>query len=188
MGNRLLHPITERIRIWRNIVFRGWWKLVWGIYVVVGLLAVVRAEILPQENIPPIMELLPSWPWWAWALIGMGILYVATLEGAYRLIQQATFRDNWIDAHKNRFGGRFPPIPEFLNDVVVDYSPGMPVSKDVQLLTPSVQFWARLLPSQRDQLLEMVKWLGQDPRDYEEKIRRGAPPGGSAITQLHRKR
>jgi len=180
MGYRLLHPITERIHIWRKIVFRGWWKLVWGIYFVVGLFTIVRAEILPRENIPSIVELLPSWPWWVWALMGMGILCVATLEGAYRLIQQATFRDNWIDAYKNRSGGRFPPIPEFLSDVVVDYSPGMPVSKMVQLLTPSAQFWARLLPSQREKLLQLVKWLGQDPRDFEEKIRRGAPPGGKA--------
>ena len=105
----------------------------------------------------------------------MGILCVATLEGAYRLIQQATFRDNWIDAYKNRSGGKFPSIPEFLNGVVVGYFPGMPVSKDVQLLTPSVQFWARLLPSQRDQLLELVKWLGQDPRDYLEQMKKMLP-------------
>ncbi len=150
----------------------------WGVYLAIGLFSIVRVEFLPQENIPPIVEFFPRWPWWVWALIGMGILCVATLEGTYRLIQQATFRDNWIDAYKNRSGGRFPSIPEFLSDVVQDYFAGMPVSKDVQLLTPSIQFWTRLLPSQRDQVLELVKWLGQDPRDFEEKIRRAAPPGG----------
>ena len=176
MGYRLLHSITERIHIWRNIVFRGWWKLVWSIYVVVGLFAVVRAEILPQENIPPVVELLPSWPWWAWALMGMGILCVAMLEGSYRLIRQAKPHDNWIDDYHTRWG-KFPQVPDYLEDVVKGYYPGMLVSKEVQLLRPSVQFWARLLPSQRDQLLDLVKWLGQDPRDYEEEIRRTAPPG-----------
>ncbi len=134
-------------------------------------------EFLPIEY-PTLGSLIPNWLPPVWLVIGVITIIIVTFEGAYRLIQQATLRDNWIDACKNRSGGRFPPIPEFLSEVVVDYFPGMSVSKDIQLLTPSVQFWARLLPSQRDQLLELVKWLGQDPRDYEEKIRRGAPPGG----------
>jgi len=150
---------------------------VWGIYLVVGIFSIVRVEFMHEANIPPIVELLPRWSWWVWALIGMGILCIATLEGSYRLIREATPHDNWIDDYHTRWG-KLPQVPDYLEDVVMGYYPGMLVSKEVQLLTPSVQFWARLLPSQRDQLLELVKWLGQDPRDYEEEIRRRAPPRG----------
>ena len=128
-------------------------------------------------DIPPFVELLSRWPWWTWVLIGMGIFCIVTLEGAYRQIKQTTFSNNWIDDYKNRNNGRLPPIPEYLNELVVDYFKGMLVSKSIKLKNPSAQFWARLLPSERDQLLELVKWLGIDPRDYEEMIRRQSPPG-----------
>jgi hypothetical protein len=60
----------------------------------------------------------------------------------------------------------------------LNYSPGMIVSRNIQLITPSAQFWKELEthPSQQDQLLELAEWLGRDRRDYLARMKRMAPP------------
>lgn len=94
-----------------------------------------------------------------------------------RTMRQVIEPTNWIDAYKLKTG-KLPTMPDYLLPVIQKYSPGEPISKEIQLIRPSVRFWARLLPGQRKQLLQLVAWLGQDPEDYEEMIHRMAPPGG----------
>ena len=81
---------------------------------------------------------------------------------------------NWIDAYKKRYG-KMLPVPDFLQPVLLNCSAGQPVSKDIKLRPMSGQFWNGLLPSQKDKLSELVGWLGQDPRDYVETMRRMLP-------------
>ena len=156
------------------------WKILKRAGVVIGPLVFLTSVALAARDIT---ELGISWYWWA--AIGGGIFFVsgfAIIYGQHKdisrlQVQLSNDYINWIDTYI-RENGKLPQVPEYLEVVVMNYSPGMLVSKEVQLRTPSVQFWNKLLPSQREKLLGLVKWLGQYPRDYEEKIHRGAPPGG----------
>jgi len=123
---------------------------------------------------------IPQWAIWTLFTIGLMIAIILTY---HELRMQKTALEkpiNWIDAHKRQHG-KFPPVPDYLLPVVQNYSAGKPVSKEIQLITPSMQFWANLMPSEREKLLGLVEWLGIDPQDYEEKIKRHAPPGGHHI-------
>ncbi len=87
---------------------------------------------------------------------------------------------NWIDKHR-RLHGELPPLPDYLLPIAIDYAPGEPVTKNMQITIPSAQMWSRLLPSQQDELLELVEWLGQDRRDYLATMERGKPPGPRVV-------
>jgi len=88
---------------------------------------------------------------------------------------------NWIDDWEKQYG-ELPPIPDFMARLVEDYLPGARVSKGMKLkeAPPSAQFWNHeLLHSQRDKVLQLVEWLGQNREDYQEMIKRyipGSPP------------
>ncbi len=117
-------------------------------------------------------------PQWAvWSLFAAGLMVAIVLAFHELRVQKVMLEKpiNWIDAYESEHG-ELPPVPEYLLPVVQNYSHGESISKRIQLITPSAQFWSRLLPSQQDQLLELVKWLGQDPRDYLEVMKRMSPP------------
>jgi hypothetical protein len=90
---------------------------------------------------------------------------------------------NWIEAYKSTHHGRLPLIPEVTSKVVVNYSPGAMVSKNIELSIPSAQWWNALLPSQKEQILQTVDWLSQhnadwwckSREDYIQMIRRHMP-------------
>ena len=94
---------------------------------------------------------------------------------------------NWIDAYKNRHG-KLPPVPDYLLPVVKNYSPGEPVSKQIQLITASAQLRRNLRGRRWKQLLELVEWLGQDTQEYEERVQSMAPPGEPRGVRLYPKR
>jgi hypothetical protein len=94
-------------------------------------------------------------------------------------------QSNWINAYEREYR-KSPPIPNFMSDVVSDYFPGMVVSKNIKLINPSAHFWGKLSPNQREQLLDLAEWSGQDRRDYEAKIKMMLPPRRTSI-RLHRK-
>lgn len=117
---------------------------------------------------------MPQWGAWVLASLGVFVTIVLTYH-ELRMQKVALERPtNWIDAYKNRHG-RLPPVPDYLLPVVHNYSPGEHVSKEIQLRTPSGQFWNRLLPSQRKQWRELVEWLGKDPEDYLAHMRMMSP-------------
>jgi hypothetical protein len=119
----------------------------------------------------------PDVPAWVWIVIIVIGLIIAQFLAFHELRKkQAKPPKNWIDAHKAIYG-KFPPIPDYLLPVVLpsSYSQGGPVTKDVKLTTASGQFWNNLLPSQKDELMQLVEWLGEDPRDYEAAVLKMLP-------------
>jgi hypothetical protein len=150
-------------------VLKKWQGLVISLAGIIGIIINIWQELV-----------VPSWVWVIIIIVG---LFIAQFLAFHEIRKkQATPPKNWIDAYKARHG-EFPPIPEYLLPVVIHYSPGEPVSKNVELITASAQFWNRLLPSQLDELKELVEWLGQDPRDYEAQVLKMLPrraPKGAA--------
>jgi hypothetical protein len=128
---------------------------------------------------------VPSWVWVVIIIVGLIITQFLAFHELRR--KQAKPPKNWINAHKAKTG-KLPPIPDYLLPVVLpsSYSPGEPVTKNIELITASGQFWNRLLPSQKDELMELVEWLGEDPRDYEAQVLKMLPrkaPKGAARWQ-----
>jgi hypothetical protein len=98
-------------------------------------------------------------------------------------LQQIEKLVNWIDDHRLKHN-ELPLIPDFMAPMVEDYLPGARVSKGMKLkkAPPSAQFWCQeLLPSQRDKVLQLVEWLGQNREDYQEMIKRHIPGSPSPI-------
>jgi len=118
--------------------------------------------------------IVPTWVWIVIIIVGFIIAQFLAFHELRR--KQAKLPKNWIDAHKAKTG-KLPPIPDYLLPVVLptSYSPGEPVTKNIELITASGQFWNRLLPSQKDELMELVKWLGEDPRNYEAGVLKMLP-------------
>jgi hypothetical protein len=117
---------------------------------------------------------VPIWAWFVIIIVGLIIAQFLAFHELRR--KQAKPPKSWIDAHKAKTG-KLPPIPDYLLPVVLpsSYSPGEPVTKNIELITASAQFWNRLLPSQQDELRELVEWLGEDPRDYEAQVLKMLP-------------
>ena len=95
--------------------------------------------------------------------------------------------ENWIDAYERRYG-KLPPVPDYLHPLVQNYSPGEPVSKEIQLITASTQLRRNLRGRRWKELLELVEWLGQNPQEYEERVQSMAPPGEPRGMRLYPKR
>lgn len=77
--------------------------------------------------------------------------------------------ENWIDDYFGKHGEELPFIPDWLAPIVIGYSQGMRVSKEIKL-GYSPPYWDNLKPSQRKQVLQLVEWLGQDKDDYIDMI------------------
>src|SRR4030043_140158 len=126
-------------------------------------------------------------PQWAiWTLFSLGWAIAITLTYHDLRMQKINLEKppNWIEAYKKTHR-KLPPIQSFMSGEVSNYSSGMVVSKNIQLITPSAQFWKERLPSEKKQLLELVEWLGQDSRDYEAMIKKMSPHTGTSM-RLHR--
>jgi len=157
-------------------VLHWWWVIVIGIGGGVG-----SYILLIRPGFP-----IPSWLWISLPILGLIIAQFLAYKGLW--VKYDELRpNNWIETYKRNYR-KLPPIPSFMSDLVLNYSPGMIVSRNIQLITPSAQFWNKLKldPSQQDQLLELAEWLGQDRRDYLARMKRMAPPGKSNM-RLHRK-
>ena len=101
----------------------------------------------------------------------------AAVEELLKVLQpssQSNIRSgiNWIENYKNNNKGQLPPLPEYLLAIAIEYKSGQPISKSMKVRPASAQLWDALLPSQREKLLQLVEWLGQDRRDYQVKMRK----------------
>jgi len=75
---------------------------------------------------------------------------------------------NWIDKGKDK-DGKLPSLPEYLNPFVNKYQ-GV-VSIDMEIIAPSGQQWNQVLTGkQRNELLELVEWVGDDADEYTERM------------------
>lgn len=81
---------------------------------------------------------------------------------------------NWIDDYKNRHR-KLPPLPDYLLGVVNYYTSGEPISKGIQPITPSGQWWNSRVPSEQKQWRQLVEWLGLDPEDLLAHMRMMLP-------------
>lgn len=79
-------------------------------------------------------------------------------------------QENWIEDYEIHHR-ELPMVPEFVLPVVKDKT-ARRVSKSMELSVPSAQWWNGLLHSQKEQVLQMVDWLGQNRHDYLERINR----------------
>jgi hypothetical protein len=151
-------------------VLHWWWVIVIGI---AGGIGGCVLKIWPEFPIP-------QWVWISLPVLGLIIAQFLAYKKLWIKLEK-----NWIRAYMVKYWN-LPPVPSFMSGLVLNYSPGMLVSKNMQLITPSVQFWKKLLPSEKDRLLQLVEWLGQDPRNYEASIKAMSPPSGASM-RLHRK-
>ena len=109
-------------------------------------------------------------PYMFWILLLFGLFMASFL----------TYYHDIKDIKINQSGLSKPKIEDFMIPLIVNYVHGMKVSKDIQLRVPSAQLWnKKLSPSQRDKILNLVKWLGQDPRDYVDNISKSSPSSPS---------
>jgi hypothetical protein len=157
--------------IWEYIVAVAtrWWAMVSSVIGIIGLIIDLKQGFDPTI--------------WIWIGIIAIPLFIAQFL-AYKKLW-IKLEKSWIRAYMVKYWN-LPPVPSFMSGLVLNYSPGMLVSKNMQLITPSAQFWKKLLPSEKDSLLQLVEWLGQDPRNYKASIKAMSPPGGTSI-RLHRK-
>jgi hypothetical protein len=118
---------------------------------------------------------MPQWSVWTLFVLGCLIACILTYH-ELRLKTVASTQLSWIEKYKKEQQGKLPPIPDYLMQLVTNYTKGEPIRKDIQLQVAERGFWQNLLPSQQEDLLTLAKWLGQDPRDYAEKVKRNAPP------------
>ena len=145
-------------------------------------------EVYFPNKLPTMKDILPAWGWWVWLVIALMLLWSATFVVASQKMCLLQKHDNWIIAYQARTG-KLPPIPESLLPLVVNYMCGKPISKQIELnLRPSHQQWHGLTEQNKERFLQIMDWLGLDRYDFLQNLKDTAPPGGSAITHLRRKR
>jgi len=60
-----------------------------AVLAIVGLYDLVIAQLMPetvQRRFPPLVTWLPHWEWSIWTTIALGVIVLALLEGAFRVI------------------------------------------------------------------------------------------------------
>jgi hypothetical protein len=82
---------------------------------------------------------------------------------------------NWIDTYYYCYG-ELPVVPSWMGFLIVGYYDGMHVYQGMTVLVASAQGWNRLMPSQQEQVLQTVEWLGGNRDDYLWQIYRLSPP------------
>lgn len=108
-----------------------------------------------------------------WLIIVLAILLIGLLESVYKSYKIKS-KDDWILDYKITYG-KLSVLPSYLLPTVPQYSVGTPISKDFKIIPMSGQFWHDLLPSQRKKLLTFVEWLGENPDEYVQQLRKIFP-------------
>ena len=90
-------------------------------------------------------------------------------DAIYRAIERIRKRSNWIVDYQHRHEGQLPALPDYLEEAVLGYSSGQPISKSMKVRPVGAQHWNRLSHSQRGELRQLVEWLGQDWKDYWQR-------------------
>jgi len=121
--------------------------------------------------------------WLGWVLLATG-LFIAIFLAYHELrMQKLAFEPaNWIEKYK-REHHKLPPIPDYFHDIVPSYVKGEPITLNIEVIPMSGQFWNRLLPSQKQELREMLEFLKINPDDYIAKMQRMLPT--SSPTPIH---
>jgi hypothetical protein len=72
---------APRLSIWKEVVWRPWLWVLSSAYAVLGFYQ--TAEWLTGWRLP---NILPAFPGWLWALVGLVLFIMVILEGAYRSV------------------------------------------------------------------------------------------------------
>lgn len=127
-----------------------------------------------------------EWRYWLLALLVLPVAWwYFTFDWAFKRWRNEVSQD-WIEAYKLEHG-ELPALPEYLLELVNNYTLGEPVHKDIKVKIASVQYWRRLKPSQKEKFLELVDWLGLDRRDYLAEMESRRPPGGGKFRLYHKR-
>ena len=87
--------------------------------------------------------------------------------------EQNALSDNWIEIYKAN-NGAYPPLPDYLAKTVNGYTPGQPVSKNLEIPPPSGQ-WLSQHPNEINQWRQLVEWLGKNPDDLLTQMHQMLP-------------
>ncbi len=91
---------------------------------------------------------------------------ISVKDGKVDSAQQDPSKESWIESYVKQYK-KLPPAPDYLLSILVGYIKGQPISKDIKVRSFSGQFWNEILTNnQREGLLELVEWLGQDIDKY----------------------
>lgn len=71
----------------------------------------------------------------------------------------------WID-DKN-----LPVLPDSLLPMVLHLKKGEKVSKDMEIIACSNQYWQTLSDDEQSKILELVEWLGGNRNEYIRKMK-----------------
>jgi phosphodiesterase/alkaline phosphatase D-like protein len=81
---------------------------------------------------------------------------------------------NWVDTYYYCYG-ELPLVPTWMV-VAEGYNTGGRVHQGMTVYIPSMQWWGNLMPSQKEQVLQLIDWLGESREDYLwEMYSRAAP-------------
>lgn len=83
-------PIRARLRHWKAVLWRPFLAFLGVPWAVLSIYSLIRSEFFPAFNHPAI-DWVPKWSAATWAVLGLAILLLVTLEGSYRLVGR------WLD-------------------------------------------------------------------------------------------
>lgn len=116
--------------------------------------------------------------WIYWLLIFLFLLWVQTIYWAY-LKWRGEVGNNWIESYEIE-NGKLPVLPDYLLEIATNYTVGTPIHKDITIIPCQMQSWSKFKrqPNRMRKLLELLKWLGEEPEEYIAKVEGLAPPDG----------
>jgi hypothetical protein len=132
--------------------------------------------VLAAFFIGGVMTLINDHVGWSYVLWGLACFLLLFFLIYYLIVRNNTKRNtqNWIISYESR-NKKLPAIPEYLLSVVQKYEIGSPLTKEIEIINMSGQFWNNLLPSQREELKQLVEWLDMNWDDYLEQMKRMLP-------------
>jgi hypothetical protein len=88
-------PLTKRLTFWKDI-YLGRVRAGVALFITISaiILSIRDLFIAPEHKNFFLFKYIPEWPWYAWALMGLGAGLLLTLEGSFSKFQrdQARFR------------------------------------------------------------------------------------------------
>ena len=86
-------------------------------------------------------------------------------KGLVRDIEKDDSKWDWIETAR-QLKLQLPPLPRGLEPLVNRYKPGDAITKDMEIIPPSGQFWSQLTDTEKTKLLELIEWTGQSAEEY----------------------
>jgi len=140
----------------------------------------------PFEIAEKLLNVSYDVPQWAiWILFAAGWVVAILLTYHELRMQKVALEQppNWIDAYKARHG-KLPLLPDYLRPVCESHPIDQPVSKDMELKTPSGQLWNSWKPTQQEEWRQLVEWCGKNPEDYLAHMRQMLPKTPSGVERI----